>query len=78
VHISRKEHTLADIVHLIYGYALKALYQIDLLEDESKRPNVVRWWREITARPAWIEARDEWVVYRNATMGSAVSSKETK
>jgi hypothetical protein len=70
----------------MYGYALKALYQIDLLEDESKRPNVARWWKEITSRPAWVETRDEYVAYRNAitvayknvTTGNVVLSEEAK
>ncbi|KAI6039568.1 glutathione S-transferase [Pisolithus marmoratus] len=42
--------TLADLQHLPYGTALvKAGYG----EVYSSRPNVARWWNDLTNRPAW-------------------------
>lgn len=48
--------TLADLFHLPYGTMLGTM-GINFLEDES-RPNLVRWWKDITARPAWQAIKD--------------------
>ncbi|EGO03797.1 hypothetical protein SERLA73DRAFT_175448 [Serpula lacrymans var. lacrymans S7.3] len=43
--------TLADLFHLPYGSMLG--YQgNDILESET-RPNVARWWKDISSRPSW-------------------------
>ncbi|CAL1708529.1 unnamed protein product [Somion occarium] len=47
------ELTLADLFHLPYGDILSNGGFADLFDNESKRPNVTRWWREIASRPAW-------------------------
>ncbi|KAL6306944.1 glutathione transferase [Sparassis latifolia] len=48
--------TLADLFHVPYGPALK-LAGVDVLEDPS-RPNVLRWWKEISSRPSWLALKD--------------------
>ncbi|KAH9942070.1 glutathione transferase [Amylocystis lapponica] len=48
--------TLADLFHLPYGAMLSTM-GINLLEDPS-RPNLVRWWKDITARPSWQAVKD--------------------
>jgi len=48
--------TLADLFTLPYGSLLKAA-NVDILED-PKRPNVLRWWKEISARPSWEAVKD--------------------
>jgi len=42
--------TLADLQHLPYGSALYLIKHGDVFE---KRPNVARWWKDISSRPAW-------------------------
>ncbi|KAG9314802.1 glutathione S-transferase [Chiua virens] len=43
--------TLADLFHLPYGsIVFEELDYSSLLEN---RPNVARWWKDISARPAW-------------------------
>ncbi|KAF9231917.1 glutathione S-transferase [Melanogaster broomeanus] len=42
--------TLADLQHLPLGRLLCAAGQADIF---SSRPNVARWWNELTSRPAW-------------------------
>jgi glutathione S-transferase len=43
--------TLADLFHLPYGAQLMTM-GFTKLEDGSK-PNVARWWKDISSRPAW-------------------------
>ncbi|KII85157.1 hypothetical protein PLICRDRAFT_45303 [Plicaturopsis crispa FD-325 SS-3] len=50
-YLAGNEITLADLWHLPYGAALKKS-GIDVLEDTS-RPNVARWWKELIERPSW-------------------------
>ncbi|KAI0789600.1 glutathione S-transferase [Abortiporus biennis] len=47
--------TLADLFHLPYGTML-APQGVDVLENAEKRPNVVRWWKDISSRPSWVAA----------------------
>ncbi|KAI0725085.1 glutathione transferase [Fomitopsis betulina] len=51
------EITIADLFHLTYGSMLAPL-GINALEDASKRPNVARWWKDITSRPSWAAVKD--------------------
>ncbi|KAJ7795981.1 glutathione S-transferase, partial [Mycena olivaceomarginata] len=45
------EYSLADLFH--FGSAPRlAENGIDIMTSKS-RPNVTRWWNELTARPAW-------------------------
>ncbi|KAJ7594910.1 glutathione S-transferase [Mycena floridula] len=46
--------TLADLFHLPYGHALKKIGS-DIMYE---KPNVARWWKEISERPAWITVKD--------------------
>ncbi|OCH86233.1 glutathione S-transferase [Obba rivulosa] len=55
-YLAGDEITLADLFHLPYGAMLK-LQGYDFLEDES-RPNVVRWWKDISSRPSWQAVKD--------------------
>jgi len=50
-YLAGDEITLADLFHLPYGSALK-ICKVDFMEDES-RPNLVRWWKDISSRPSW-------------------------
>lgn len=42
--------TLADLFHLPYGTIAIEELGYDVLQN---RPNVARWWKEISSRPAW-------------------------
>lgn len=42
--------TLADLFHVPYGYVIDAVVGLDLLKT---RPNVARWFQDITSRPSW-------------------------
>jgi len=46
--------TLADLFHLPYGTIVEKVGG-DLL---SSRPNVSRWWKDISSRPAWLAVKD--------------------
>ncbi|KII85279.1 hypothetical protein PLICRDRAFT_166954 [Plicaturopsis crispa FD-325 SS-3] len=50
-YLAGNEITLADIFHLPYGSMLSKI-GIDALESEA-RPNVARWWKDISSRPSW-------------------------
>ncbi|KAI9573208.1 glutathione S-transferase [Boletus coccyginus] len=47
--------TLADLQHLPYGGLLFAAGHGDVIK---KRPNVARWWLDISGRPAWQAVKD--------------------
>jgi glutathione S-transferase len=51
-----KKITLADLYTLPHGTLLKDA-KVDILED-PKRPNVARWWKEISERPSWQAVKD--------------------
>ncbi|EGN98750.1 hypothetical protein SERLA73DRAFT_136685 [Serpula lacrymans var. lacrymans S7.3] len=44
--------TLADLNHVPNGHMLKRM-GFDILDSET-RPNVARWWKDITSRPSWV------------------------
>jgi len=54
-YIGGNELTLADLFHLAYAQFLITLGQGDLFES---RPNVARWWKEISTRPSWLAVKD--------------------
>ncbi|KAI0092258.1 glutathione S-transferase [Irpex rosettiformis] len=45
--------TLADLAHLPSGQIMGDV-GVKLLEDAHKRPNVSRWWKEISSLPSWL------------------------
>ncbi|KAF9231971.1 glutathione S-transferase [Melanogaster broomeanus] len=47
--------TLADLQHLPLGTVLCTSGHADVF---SSRPNVARWWNELTSRPAWNAVKD--------------------
>ncbi|EJD47697.1 glutathione S-transferase [Auricularia subglabra TFB-10046 SS5] len=47
--------TLADLFHLPYAHMLTENCKSDLL---TKRPNVARWWSEVSSRPSWQAVKD--------------------
>jgi len=47
--------TLADLFHLPYAYMLDENVKSDVLRT---RPNVARWWKEISVLPAWQAVKD--------------------
>jgi len=49
--------TLADLYHIPTGAALQK-HAPHCLENEN-RPNVTRWWKEISSRPSWQAVKDE-------------------
>ncbi|KAF7344142.1 hypothetical protein MVEN_01704400 [Mycena venus] len=56
------EYSLADLFH--FGNAPRlAENGIDIMTSEG-RPNVTRWWNELTARPAWAKLTAEFVRVR--------------
>ncbi|KAH9922404.1 glutathione S-transferase [Fomitopsis serialis] len=50
-YLAGDEVTLADLFHLPFGNTLGSM-GYDLLTTSS-RPNVSRWWKDISSRPAW-------------------------
>ena len=54
---------MADISPLLLTPALKVMFQIDVLSDEAAHPNVNRWFKEISSRPAVVEVRKMWLEY---------------
>ncbi|TFK27435.1 glutathione S-transferase [Coprinopsis marcescibilis] len=52
-YLAGDELTVADLFHLPVGAHLKAAGS-DVLET---RPNVARWWKELTELPSWIEVQ---------------------
>jgi len=50
-YLAGNEVTLADLFHLPFGNTL-GLMGYDLLTSKS-RPNVARWWKDISSRPSW-------------------------
>ncbi|TCD67246.1 hypothetical protein EIP91_000323 [Steccherinum ochraceum] len=55
-YVAGDDITLVDLFHITYGNFLHTKGFINL-EDE-KRPNVRRWWRDITSRPSWQAVKD--------------------
>jgi glutathione S-transferase len=53
-YLAGDELTLADLFHLAYG-ALLAPAGSDIL---STKPNVARWWNDISSRPSWLAVKD--------------------
>ncbi|KAH9925143.1 glutathione transferase [Fomitopsis serialis] len=51
-YLAGDEVTIADLFHLTYGSMLSPL-GVNALEDATKRPNLARWWKDITSRPSW-------------------------
>ncbi|KAH8081300.1 thioredoxin-like protein [Cristinia sonorae] len=56
-YLAGDECTLADLFHLPYG-AMITKIGINLLEDESRRPHVARWWKDISSRDSWQKVKD--------------------
>ncbi|KAJ6535288.1 glutathione S-transferase [Mycena vulgaris] len=50
------EFTLADLFHLLYAPAIIDA-GIDIMS--GKGPNVTRWWKDVSSRPAWLKLREE-------------------
>ncbi|KAF9231974.1 glutathione S-transferase [Melanogaster broomeanus] len=47
--------TLADLQHIPFGALLCTAGHADIF---SSKPNVARWWNELTSRPAWNAVKD--------------------
>ncbi|KAG2746460.1 glutathione S-transferase, partial [Suillus brevipes Sb2] len=47
--------TLADLSHLPYS---ATFYGADFAEVNESRPNLARWWKDISNRPAWLAVKD--------------------
>ncbi|TCD71611.1 hypothetical protein EIP91_007358 [Steccherinum ochraceum] len=45
--------TLADLFHLPVGTLLTESVKLDVLTTDT-RPNVQRWWKDISSRPSWV------------------------
>ncbi|KAF7295703.1 Glutathione S-transferase [Mycena indigotica] len=52
-YIAGDKLSLVDLFHLSHGPLLTRYADIRVMYDE-KRPNVLRWWKEITAYPEWV------------------------
>ncbi|KAF9037638.1 glutathione S-transferase [Panaeolus papilionaceus] len=53
-YLAGNEITIADLFHLPFGYALSAA-GCDIM---NSRPNVKRWFNEISSRPSWKAVKD--------------------
>ncbi|KAI0075214.1 glutathione S-transferase-like protein [Panus rudis PR-1116 ss-1] len=49
--------SIADLFHLPYGMHIEYLIP-GILENDSKRPSVARWWKDISNRPSWLAVKD--------------------
>ncbi|KAG2031206.1 glutathione S-transferase [Suillus americanus] len=47
--------TFADLAHLPFG---TLFYAIGFAEVFDSRPNLTRWWKDISNRPAWLAVKD--------------------
>ncbi|KAG2050278.1 thioredoxin-like protein [Suillus hirtellus] len=47
--------TLADLTHLPYG---TVFYTSGFAEVFDSRPNLARWWKDVSNRPAWLAVKD--------------------
>jgi len=56
-YLAGDEVTLADLFHLLNGSLVFERLKLGSLE---KRPNIQRWWKDISSRPSWQEVKD-WV-----------------
>ncbi|KAI0342897.1 glutathione S-transferase [Trametopsis cervina] len=56
-YLAGDEYTLADLFHLPWGTAFTDRFQFDYFTNEEKRPNIARWWKDISSRPAWLAAK---------------------
>jgi len=56
-YLAGDEVTLADLFHLPNGSLVFERLKLGSLE---KRPNIQRWWKDISSRPSWQEVKD-WV-----------------
>ncbi|KAF9037898.1 glutathione S-transferase [Hymenopellis radicata] len=53
-YLAGDELTIVDLFHISWGVLLKAGGS-DIMES---KPNLARWWIEITSRPAWVAVKD--------------------
>ncbi|KAF9799487.1 hypothetical protein IEO21_10550 [Rhodonia placenta] len=53
-YLAGEEVSLADLFHIPYGSTLGVMH-IDL--GSETRPNVARWWKDITSRPSWLSVK---------------------
>jgi len=51
--------TIGDLAHAPYGTLLETVGQGEFF---TSRPNVARWWKEVTSRPAWEAVKAECVL----------------
>jgi len=49
--------TLADLFHLPLGTMLEGRFEMDVFKPEV-RPNVARWWKDISSRPSWLAVKN--------------------
>jgi len=54
-YLAGNEVTLADLYHLPYGSMVFEQLKYGSLD---KRPNVQRWWKDISSRPSWLAVKD--------------------
>ena len=47
----------------MYGIAVNTIFGFGVLSDEAARPNVARWFNDITTRPVVIEVKKTWYEY---------------
>lgn len=56
-YLAGNEITLADLSHLSYGTMIVDAVKLDVLTDTAKRPNVARWWADISGRESWAKVK---------------------
>ncbi|KAI0696180.1 glutathione transferase [Cytidiella melzeri] len=55
-YLAGDELTLADLFHLPYGARLEQDVGLDIFGED--KPNVVRWWKDISSRESWQAVKD--------------------
>ena len=50
-------------MHIVFGTSLSVIFGINVMNDAEKRPNVARWFAEISSRLTWKETKKEWFAY---------------
>ncbi|KAG8762870.1 hypothetical protein FRC20_008122 [Serendipita sp. 405] len=56
-YIAGDELTLPDLFFLPYGQTVTQL-GYDFMTNETKWPNVARWWKAVSTREAWLAVKD--------------------
>ncbi|KAJ7058460.1 glutathione S-transferase [Mycena amicta] len=57
--LSKQKYLVGSEITLVDLFHLATLAGFDIIMTSGRRPNVARWWKAITSRPAWVKLREE-------------------